>query len=437
MKHMIQKISPAWAFITMANAIPIVIWLMMTPLASRWTDSFQIFLSLGRLTAIVGYTLMATTIILATRLPLIEKQLLGLNRVLINHHRLGAISFLLLLAHPLFLTGRFLSSSTRSAALFLLPNLALWPQFLGTVSLALMMTLLIITFYLAWRYQIWKFSHRFLVVAFLVGFLHTAFITSDVSSNLALRIYLLTFGGLALIAYGYRLLVEFGHFGQHQFTISNKRSIGANTLEISLAPLQKNFSYRAGQFAFLSFSQPEISAEPHPFSFISDPTEKDLKFAIKNLGDFTATLDRLEAGTKVAIEGPHGAFGQDHLAGRREIWIAGGVGITPFISLAKDLKNNNRRADLFLSFKNQAEAIYLPELQSIADNNPRLKIFPFYSDTVGFLSADYIEKNSGPVQNRSIYICGPAGLMKTLKAQFVSKGANITNIHTEEFSLEK
>ena len=436
MKHMIQKISPAWAFITMANAIPIVIWLMMTPLASRWTDSFQIFLSLGRLTAIVGYTLMATTIILATRLPLIEKQLLGLNRVLINHHRLGAISFLLLLAHPLFLTGRFLSSSTRSAALFLLPNLALWPQFLGTVSLALMMTLLIITFYLAWRYQIWKFSHRFLVVAFLVGFLHTAFITSDVSSNLALRTYLLTFGGLALIAYGYRLLVEFGHFGQHQFTVSNKRSLGANTIEISLVPQQKNLRYRAGQFAFLSFFQSEISREPHPFSFVSDPTEEDLKFAIKNLGDFTATLDRLEAGTKVAIEGPYGAFGQGPLAGQREIWIAGGVGITPFISLAKDLKNNNRQADLFLSFKNQVEAIYLPELQSIADNNPRLKIFPFYSDTMGFLSADYVEKNSGPVENRSIYICGPVGMMKNLKSQFVLKGADINNVHTEEFSLQ-
>src|SRR3989339_551056 len=163
---MVKKISLVWGLITIINVIPIIIWLIMIPLSSRLSNNFQIFINLGRLSAIIGFTLMATVIILATRLPLIEKQLLGLNRVLINHHRLGAISFILLLAHPLFLTGRFLSSSTRSAALFLLPSLALWPQFLGTVSLALMMALLIITFYLAWRYQIWKFSHRFLVVAF-------------------------------------------------------------------------------------------------------------------------------------------------------------------------------------------------------------------------------------------------------------------------------
>lgn len=435
MGRMAKKISLAWSLITIINVIPIIIWLTMIPLSSRLSNNFQIFTNLGRLSAIIGYTLMATVIIMAARLPLIEKQLLGLNRVFINHHRLGAISFILLLTHPLFLTISYIFISTRSAALFLLPSLTLWPQALGTFSLTIMMALLIITFYLSWRYQIWKFSHRLLVLAFVLGFFHTAFITSDVSGNLALRSYLLTFGSLALIAYGYRLLVEFGHLGQHQFTISTKRSAGTNVTEISLEPRQKTFSYQAGQFAFLTFSQPGISTEPHPFSFVSDPTEKELKFAIKNLGDFTSTLDGLRSGTKVTIEGPYGAFGQGPLTNQREIWIAGGIGITPFISLARDLKNNHRQADLFLSFKNPAEAIYVSELESIVGNDSRLKIFPFYSDEMGFLSADYIEKNSGPLADRLIYICGPVGLMKALKTQFVSKGVAPANIHTEEFSL--
>jgi predicted ferric reductase len=180
----------------------------MLPLGERFGNSFQILTSLGRLTAILGFSLMATNIILAARFKWVEKLLKNLGQVYIKHHLIGSTAFILLLFHPLFLAIRLLSISVHSAALFLIPSLELWPQTLGIISLAIMIALMIITFYLGWRYQTWKFSHRFMTLAFVIGFFHVAFISSDVSQSFALRAYLLTLGGLALISYAYKLLVE-------------------------------------------------------------------------------------------------------------------------------------------------------------------------------------------------------------------------------------
>ncbi len=440
----------AWFLLLGVNSLPLLIWLFMAPWSERFGGFWQILTSLGQISALLGFSLMATTIILTARFRWLEKNLRGLNRVFINHHLLGSLSFILLLFHPLVLAIRYLSLSINSAAIFLLPSLIFWQRTLGTISLAIMILLLIITFYLGWRYHLWKFSHRFLVLAFLIGFLHTAFIESDVSRNLFLRFYLLSLGGITLIAYAWRLAVEFGGIGKKKYVISNLQEVITNVWEVSLRPKGEILNYQAGQFAFLSFIQAGIKSEEHPFSFTSAPGESELKFVIKNLGDFTSRLGELKVGAEVLVEGPYGVFGQRlEDAGRisaeaeilpagqtSEIWIAGGVGITPFISLAKDLKNNNRQVDLYVVARSEKEAIGIVELKQIAQMAPNLKLIPYYDDSgQGFLSADKVEQLSGSPLGRQIYICGPAPMMRSLKTQFINKGVDTKNIHTEEFSL--
>ncbi|MEI6494875.1 MAG: ferric reductase-like transmembrane domain-containing protein, partial [bacterium] len=344
-----------WFAVCLINLIPLLLWLTMKPVGERVAGNFLIFKSLGQITALLGYSLMATVIFLTARLGLVEKKMCGLNRVFINHHRLGAWAFILLMVHPLALTISYLTFSTQAAATFLIPGVEVWPQTLGTIALGIMMILLFITFYLSWRYQVWKFSHRFLVLAFIVGTAHLAFIASDVSNSFALRVYMLILAGVAFIAYGYRLLVEFGGIGKYQYKVSSVRELAAGVREISLQSVGKTMAYQAGQFAFFSFKQDGLSAENHPFSLISVPEEPELKIIVKELGDFTRTLAQLKVGSLVAVEGPYGSFGQlDAKVGGiqpKEIWIAGGIGITPFISLAKDLTKNGRSADLYYSVR--------------------------------------------------------------------------------------
>ncbi len=426
----------AWLVIGIISLFPIFIWLVMQPLSSRFSGAFQILASLGQVTSLVGFALMAVVIIFASRLWFIERGLYGLNRVFIEHHRLGSIAFILLLAHPIFLALSYFTFSARSAALFLLPNLSAWPQALGTVSLLLMIVLLGITFYLAWRYGTWKFSHRFLALAFLIAIFHVAFITSDVSRSLVLRAYLLSLGGLALVAYGYRLLVEFGEVGKHEYVVSALRQLAQGVYEVSLRPSIKPFSYHAGQFAFLTLRQQGMSREDHPFSFVSAPFDSEIKFAIKELGDFTKTLSDLKVGSVVHIEGPYGMFGRGAKTAASEIWIAGGIGITPFVSLARDLSRSGRSADLYYSVKTDEELVYCEELVSLAEALPsKFRFIPYVAKEKGFLSANAVEEISGPLIDRRVYVCGPPAMMNSLKQQFIKKGVSAQNINTEEFSL--
>jgi predicted ferric reductase len=417
------------------NIVPILIWLWMMPLSDRFANIPQTMTNLGRVFALLGFSLMATTIILTVRFHFLEWHLRGLNRVYINHHILGSLAFILLLFHPLFLAMNYAFVSIRSAAIFLLPSFALWSQTLGTLSLVIMIILLFITFYLSWRYHIWKFSHRFLVLAFFIGFLHMAFIDSDTSRNIILRSYLLSFGGLALVSYAYFSLMEFGKIGKYAYIVKKVRRINLGVLEIILLPVGKSLNYHAGQFAFLSVLQKGLSTENHPFSFVSSPDESELRFIIKELGDYTKALDSLKVGTSVFVDGPYGTFGLDNEKSIDQIWIAGGIGITPFLGLAKNLNNDKRHIDLYLCFRSPNEAIYLPELQNLTQINPRLKIIPFYSEERGHLSVNKIEELSGSLIHKHVYICGPIQMMKSLKEQCILKGIPAGNIHTEEFSL--
>ena len=433
-----------WIAIAALCTVPVLIWFLMRPLSARFGGAFQTFTSLGQLVSLVGFALMAMVIILAARLRFIERGMRGLNHVFINHHILGTTAFILLLAHPIFLTLAYLTFSTRSAALFLVPSLATWPQALGSLALLSIIGLLTITFYLSWCYEVWKFSHRFLALAFFLAFFHVAFISSDVSRNLFLRTYLLSLGGLALIAYGYRLLVEFGHFGKYYYAVTGVREVVPRVWEISLAPLSRPLAYEAGQFAFFDFTDPGLASESHPFSFVSLPDESEIKIATKALGDYTEKLAKLKVGTTVRLEGPYGAFGgkmsrsvESGLKSTDEIWVAGGIGITPFVSLAKSLlKNPGRRADLFYSVRNEGEAAYLSELEELARQIPNFRLISYFSDKSGLLTANQIEQRGGPLVGRCFYICGPAPMMSSLREQLRVKGVPTGNIKTERFALD-
>ena len=117
-----------------------------------------------------------------------------------------------------------------------------------------------------------------------------------------------------------------------------------------------------------------------------------------------------------------------------EIWIAGGIGITPFLAMSKAL-GSEQEVDLYYSVKTASEAVYLDELRKVAKAKSNLKIIPFEADKQGFITADYIFKTSRDLDDANFMICGPVSLMHALKAQLKSKGVAKRNINTEEFNL--
>jgi predicted ferric reductase len=350
------------------------------------------------------------------------------------HHFFGGLAFSLLLFHPLFLAYNYLLISFKDAALFLLPG-AVAAQNFGIIGLFLMIITLVITFYTRLKYQIWKFTHKFLGLAFIFAFMHTFLIGADIASNKLLKYYLLVLGIVAIILYFYRTVFAGLLVKTFEYSITNIEEHEDKIWEITFTPKNKEIKFVPGQFAFVKLFNKELSKEAHPFSF-SSAGGNPLKIAVKELGDYTNKINWLKAGDLASFEGPFGSFNFKNY-GEKQIWIAGGIGITPFLSMLRGLTpaDADYKIDLYYSVKNETCLAFQKELGEISKINKNLNVHFWVSHTKGFLKAESIYTNVADLMNRDILICGPGIMMSELKGQLLLQGVKKKQIHINSIEV--
>ncbi len=412
--------------------IPVLLWFISRPVLPRFTDLDMTLTNIGQLLGLIGVAMFALSLILSSRLHVLENYFNGLNKVYERHNQMGQIAFIILLLHPLFLLPEYSGHSWYQAALFLSPT-ANWPVTFGLLALGLMIILLVLTLYLRPKYNLWKITHKFLGLAFFLALIHVYLIPSDTSRYLPLRIYMLTLFVLALLGFSYRTLLGYFLIKKYQYAISKISALSSNIVEISMFPLKKKINFIPGQFIFIKFLDKNLSKEIHPFSISSGSNDKNLSVTIKALGDYTTKVANLTLQSGVEIEGPFGTFSYQKAVNKNQIWIAGGIGITPFLSMARSLQaNENYQVDLYYCIRNDNENICKNLPQSILS---LVRLINFYSDKEGYINAEIIQEKSGTFNDKDIFICAPPLMIKVLKAQFIAKGVNKKNLHSEEFNF--
>lgn len=424
-----------WIVLIVLSVMPVVLWMRSIPLEYRFTNLYSILGSGAQLTGLVGMSMFALAFIMSARLSALEDYFGGMNKVYIAHHILGGLAFVLLLIHPLFSAiARAINISPKAGAQLFLPSND-WSINFALIALGLMMVLLIITFFAKLRYQLWKLTHQFLGVAFFFGGLHALLISSDVSIDKPLRYYMLTISILGLVAYVYRTLLSRFIIKKYTYAVTNVLSSGDKVVSVMLAPVGKKMDYYPGQFVFISFDSKKTGKEQHPFSLSSSPLDDQVRLSIKSLGDFTDTLPLLKKGDIAHIEGPFGRFFGPGKTGGAQIWIAGGIGITPFLSMARTFRNLSKPVDLFYMIRDNKEAVHLQELLQISQYNPKFRVFIYETATKGRLTAEIIKTSINSITDRDIFICGPPAMMKSMREQFVKLHISNSRIHSEEFAL--
>lgn len=419
--------------IVILSIIPVIIWAFMAPLASRFTDLGTVTTSIGQIFGLVGMSLFSINLILAGRLKFLDKYFNGLDKVYANHSKIGAISFSMLLFHPLFLVVQYLLTSTKAAAMFFVPGNDV-PVTWGIISLGLMILLIGFTFYIKLKYNVWKFSHKFMTGAFFLAVVHTMLISSDVSRNIMLRYYILLLAGAGLFVVVRKAYFDYFANNKFNYKVVNIKPLNKDIIEIEMEPLKERMIFTSGQFSFFTFLSNGVSSESHPFSLSSSNNENNLKITVKNLGDYTGLLNNLRPEDGVLIDGPYGHFSYVNVKSKNQIWIAGGIGITPFFSMAKSLANDYN-IDFYYSVKEEGEAVYTKELQDISVKNPNFKFNLWSAKDKGYINGGVVANLSGGVGDKDIFLCGPPMLMESLKNQFVSLGVDINKIHYENFSF--
>ncbi|MEK7588889.1 MAG: ferric reductase-like transmembrane domain-containing protein [Patescibacteria group bacterium] len=429
-----HKLNLGIIFVVVLSLVGVFLWVLAPTTNFTFTNTLDALTLFGQLFGILGFTLFATSLILSARFYFLENLFYGLDKVYKRHSQIGQIAFMLMLFHPLLLLGNYNGFSFSGAVAFFTPS-AYWPINWGIFSLGLMILLIILTLYLRPKYNIWKWTHKFMGLAFFFGAVHAFLIPSDVATYMPLRIYVFVIFTFGIGSFIYHSILGKFLEKKYKYVVSNVRVLGGNITEVLLKPVGEKLKFTPGQFAFVSFADENVSKESHPFSLSGNAVDETISFTMKNLGDYTSTLPNLKIGAKALIDGPYGKFSYKDAEFKKQIWIAGGIGVTPFLSMIKQVQNEiEYSVDVYYCVKNESEAVHLEEL-SMSTNN-QIKLIPHYSDTDGFFNVDVLKKKSGSLVWKDIFLCAPPGMIHALRKQLLADGVPEEHIHSEEFNLK-
>lgn len=205
------------------------------------------------------------------------------------------------------------------------------------------------------------------------------------------------------------------------------------------------FDFKPGQFALfriLKENSPDIPAKA--YTIISLPQENFLIIAVKRIGEFSNALCDLEIGDKARISGPFGDFYPIDSDGKDIVFLAGGIGITPFYAVIKDFykKGIDRRIILFYSNRNKANIAFLKDLEEISEKWKKLEVVHIltreqkrYPRIRGYerLNINMIKKYLGDLGKKDYFICGPSSFVTNIKKQLENAGVELNYIKTESF----
>lgn len=434
--------------------LPIALWWVAEPFSDRFRSELPDTLeSIAMVFGIAGASGFGLNLVLSSRIPILQRLFGGLENVYKAHRSLGRIVFYLIVLHTVFLVASHASISASEALGVLHPSeepvafIGLL-AFLG-LTLGVGLTLLVDL-----NHELFVLVQRFLGFVFVVGAIHL-FQTDDVKEVPALRDYMIVVVVVALVAFAYRSI--FGNLlvRRRRCKVVNVNRFGEGVIELTLEP-DRPMDFVPGQFVYASFSSEalseqmrsfrfsaeEISLRPghaknqfHPFSLTSNPRDKSFKLVVKAVGDFTKALHKLDVGASARVEGPYGEFSYRRVPNKKQVWIAGGIGITPFLSMARSLEPDELQVDLYYCVAHLDEAHFYVDLAHIASSVPGFRVHLFSSDEMGFITAEHVRETSGELADKDVFICGPPAMTASLRAQFAAAGVDDRKIHTERFGF--
>lgn len=391
--------------------------------------------AVAQLSGLLGIVFMSMNLVLSTRFRVVEKFLGGLDSVYYSHQILGSTAFLLILNHPLMMAIRSIPNY-RIAGMYLFPGTDIIYDF-GIYAVYVMISAFIFIVFIKLPYHIWKITHQFLGLTFLLGSIHALFITSDISSYQPLRWYVIFFIAIGLTSAFYSIFL-YKKMGPKFLYEVSKIERKLNVFNIYFKPLTRRvLNYLPGQFLFVEFGNDRIGNELHPFSISSAPFDPALRISVKTVGDYTLKLEHAAVGDKAFLYGPYGAFGKIQ-ENKVVMWIAGGIGVTPFINMLKsELKNPQHKEVVFFnSYRNVEEGVFNSEIEEMVKTTSHIRYFDWPTVNKRRLTAEKIN-NLYPIKDIDVvYCCGPTKMMESLKKQFIGMGFPEENFIYEDFAFD-
>lgn len=418
-------------------AIPLVLWARSAPLESRFDGRFASLTSVAVLCAFAGTSAFALNLVLGARLRPVEALFGGLDRMYKAHRVNGQIAFALLLGHVVLILASRATISADTALDLLRPG-AGWTVFAGVLAFGALTVSIVLTLFVRLGHEVFVYVQRSFGFVFLAATYHV-FTTDGAKADApALNLYMAALATLGVAAFAYRSLLGNLLVRRRPYRVTAVNRLDEFVTEIVMEPRKRPLAFMPGQFLFVSFRALALRNQFHPFSITAAPGEPELRITVKAVGDYTRALRGLEAGDDAVVEGPYGSFSHRSVPNERQIWLAGGIGVTPFLSMARSLTDEDGPSvDFYYCVEHEEEAHFLDELRAVAMRRRDFRVFLVARDEVGFLTAERIAVESGELASQDVLICGPPAMIGSLRSQLRARGVPNERIHAEEFGFAK
>ena len=409
-------------------AIPVLTgMLVVVPVVWAFPESLPLWRGLGIVLGWIGVGLLLASLLLMLREPALAEAIGGLERMYRWHHGVGLVAYIVLLLHPLALATEAWKEGPHVAWQTLSPASQGWAVWLGWASLLCLMAGMAASVMPALPYRRWRLLHGLLGIGVLLGLAHLVLLGFDAITFTAVV--------LALLLLAWRTLrVDLG-LAARPYVVASVRYVAATTVEVGLRPLANALVAAPGQFIMVAFSDgPHFRGcrEYHPFTVSAIAPGGDLDIGIKALGDCTRVMQSVENGVAARVQGPFGTFLMQRPAAP-EVWIAGGIGITPFVAALRSAAPALPTTLIYL-YRSDEDAPYLAELRELTAQTRSLTLIAHATgDALPDMNAVLAESLDLP--DRQCYLCGPPGLIAAAEHALHARGTDATRIHYEKFDF--
>lgn len=392
----------------------------------------------GRMAGLLAEVLILALVLLAARVPTLERTI-GQDRLLRWHRQLAPVALAALLAHPLLLALGY--GAPWWSSLVSLGSTTLD----AVVGTALLLVVSISSARVARRrlpYEGWHLLHLMTYTAVILAFLHQLGAGSAVLQGTVVRTWWLAqLIGVLTAAATFRLALPLLRSARHDLRVSEVRrdSPDVVTVTVSGTGIEK-LGARGGQFLVWRFLDRRHWWHAHPFSLSAQPSDHELRFTAREIGDGTRALQHLRPGTRLLVEGPYGLLTTQASHAPKTLMIGAGLGIAPMRALLEELPADSDAVVLHRA-STAAEAVLHDELTSLTADRPATRLHLVAGprgasdDPSRPLSSQHLLDLVPDITDREVYLCGPPALTAQLIRDLRQLGVPAARLHHESFEL--
>jgi predicted ferric reductase len=406
--------------------------------AGDFADPYAVITTISRFFALTGSYLSIIGLLLIARIPWIENAL-GHDRLVVWHRKAMPYALYMITLHVLLVGLGYAGAEGKVIANELWIMTTTYPWMLPAAAGFLLLILAGITSYKNVRnsikYETWWVIHLYTYLGVALSFMHQIltggmFIGHPLNRAYWIGLYL----SVVFSIVTWRIIIPVARSIRHKLFISKVEVEGPGVVSIYVSGRNiSKLNAQGGQFFNWRFLTKDRWHESHPFSLSAAPTDSDLRFTVKALGDSTNNFAEIKVGTRVVIEGPYGIFTRDMARQfKHATLIGGGVGITPLRAIIDEIPDSTS-IDVIYRARNHDDLVLKAELDELAQSRNVKIHYLVGSRTEHPINELSLKKYVPRFADSDVYVCGPQGLIDDVVSACKSAGIPKDRVHHEAF----